>query len=241
MSKLQQLRKSSILQIPKFTSSVLFFSKITLKYFFTCNFMWFLKISIRLVEAFFRIEKRALRDIPHVRRLNSDHRIENVRAREFFVVLRRSLALEEKRRTKSANEVDVYHSKICSGGERATEECRVDKGGNAEEEARRRIRTAGGGREERGVEGWEIERGWCTPKVRACASFLPRRRRRRTRMRRWRRFPYSSSPGKRKIGDRRCARRGRKWRIKELEGVAEGALSTGVFNGNTRRNIYVGS
>lgn len=41
--------------------------------------------------------------------------------------------------------MDVYHPKICSGGERATEECRVDKGGNAEEEARRRIRTAGGG------------------------------------------------------------------------------------------------
>lgn len=35
------------------------------------------------------------------------------------------------------------------------------------------------------------------------------------------------------------ARRGRKWRIKEFEGVAEGSLSTGVFNGNTRRNISV--
>jgi len=158
----------------------------------------------------FGSKKGALCDIPHVRRLNSDHRIESARSgvfrrSEFGVGGEKENEIRECR-----DEVDVYHPKICSGGERATEECRVNKGGNAVEEARWRIRTDEGGREERGAEGWEIERGWYTPKVRACASFLPRRRRKRTRMRRWRRFPYSSSPGKRKIGDRRCARRGRK-------------------------------
>jgi len=65
----------------------------------------------------------------------------------------------------------------------------------------------------------ENRKGGGTTKVRACASFLLRRRRkkRRRKRRRWRRkrrrwrsrrrFPYSTSPGKRKMGDRRCEAR----------------------------------
>lgn len=40
------------------------------------------------------------------------------------------------------------------------------------------------------------------------------------------------------MGDRRYEAR-KKMTYKELEGVAEGPLSTGVFNGNTRQNISV--
>jgi len=116
------------------------------------------------------------------------------------------------------------------GSERATGKRRVDKGGNLEEEARedKNGREGRGMGNRKGVVQQRFERAhhFCRGGGRrgegggggGDASLIRRRR------------------GNEKWGID-GARRGRKRRIKELEGVAEDPLSTGIFNGNTRRNI----
>lgn len=85
------------------------------------------------------VGKKAKRDIPYARLLNSDHRIEKERESAEFcdALYRRNFFAAERKEDKIRDVVlqRSVSSENMLGGERTTEKCRADKRGNAEEEA----------------------------------------------------------------------------------------------------------